>query len=403
MQKYIDSLMSNRQPSGRIYTEEEIKMYVQLTLEIDVLYTLPGLVSIGKAEYFYGSPFTTPVMEIGKYCYESVDLSNILITPGTKSAVVPESELDVYFNVYVYGLDEEDTINRIREFTNSVRFVMATQSGDSSIYYNRTTDYIKIRNLRIILKANKDIASILNRIPIGSMAVGYDGDKTYFSESAMIAYTHGYNVFDDRCISKSYISDLRYQCELRGFGLVYPQIRGWDEDTIILPHMRIFAKPPPNSVDFLDLDIKSVVTNGNPFDTYMSIYQTPEKCSFCFAEYFSCMLDKEDVINTIEEFDVLTATVDTNGIREEIVGTAMAFNDCLKKITCVRNNKYPYHGKDKNLADKFPKHFKRKLNPKVVTLLVIGLTDSKSTLSLMGVKELLDISINMLLEDINSY
>lgn len=197
-----------------------------------------------------------------------VDYSNILIAGGAVGSTLLQKDLNNDVDIFIYGLNPdqatEKIINLIQQIYESYEDAMikkqhsnedeTTDDQIESLVANLRTkrhmnntrnkyciniefkeapisrskhnivEFIpdaKVYKIQIILRLYKNISEILHGFDMGSSAIGYDGQRLYFTDLGKFAYEYSANIVDPSRRSTTYEYRL-YKYFRRGFHIILP-------------------------------------------------------------------------------------------------------------------------------------------------------------------------------------
>lgn len=133
---------------------------------------------------------------------------------------VPTSDVDLF----LYGLSEQQAIEKIREIEKSVR-----NSTASEILTVRTKNAVTIvseyptRHVQIILRLYSSISEVLTGFDVDCACAAYDGRQVYLAPRAVGAYITQCNRVDLTRRSPSYENRL-FKYSRRGFEIFWPDL-----------------------------------------------------------------------------------------------------------------------------------------------------------------------------------
>lgn len=130
---------------------------------------------------------------------KNLDFKGLLVAGGCISNALRGYLTDNFdIDIFIYGISKEEAyeklINIIRSF------------NPKYLIFNDNYVECSIHNVKIqfITTIKKNINEILYSFDLGSSAVGFDGEKLYFSEMGKFAYEYGCNIVSSRHMSSSY-------------------------------------------------------------------------------------------------------------------------------------------------------------------------------------------------------
>ena len=195
-----------------------------------------------------------------------IDMRNIIIAGGMVSSILLGSKSVHDVDIFIYGLDPQQATARVDEISETLcgaylHYLIKEQESKPGKKFRKEEDdgpppaptysYKCIRNqncvtitfddkfiFQIILRVYRSIDEILHGFDIGSSAVGFDGERLYFTSLSQFAYSYGCNIVDTSHRSTTYEYRLT-----KYYG------RGFE---IIVPHMNVSRMRNINSKYNLD-------------------------------------------------------------------------------------------------------------------------------------------------------
>jgi len=160
-----------------------------------------------------------------------INMQNILIAGGSVSSVLTKRDNFRDIDIFMYDLTEEEATKRINTLINDLsesylRHLKEQEKERSKTNNTKQTktrpkkityDFKYIRNkncvtiifddkyiVQIILRIYHNKSEILHGFDLGSSAVGFDGQKVYFTSLSKFAYEYSCNILDTNRRSTTY-------------------------------------------------------------------------------------------------------------------------------------------------------------------------------------------------------
>lgn len=168
---------------------------------------------------------------------QRLDMTNIFIAGGSVSNAILGVSYVSDIDMFIYGVDTDDATQLVIKILKSLdsdktltyvnyrksEYNITIHFTDNSI--NKTNKFEKSclgRTLQIIFRLYKTKSEILHGFDLGSSAVGFDGDRIYFTTLSKFAYEYGCNIVDTTRRSTTYEKRL-VKYNKRGFMIIMPK------------------------------------------------------------------------------------------------------------------------------------------------------------------------------------
>jgi hypothetical protein len=228
---------------------------------------------------------------------QNLDFSNLLIAGGfvskllfrngttvlprrRRAAIGLNNQRDI--DIFIYGLTEQEANQKVRSLIlhicnnsqqNTRRHMIIVEKHALSLFVDN-------EKFQIIFRLYKSISEILHGFDLGSSAVGFDGQRVYFTSLSKFCYENMCNIVDTTRRSPSYEYRLKKYFD-RGFRIVLPSLDIKRLDTknldygyhelCLLPFMMVsYKKINGNKIELHEFLTQNKWMNGRPSDYYQS-------------------------------------------------------------------------------------------------------------------------------------
>jgi hypothetical protein len=292
---------------------DDLYEYEALNKDVAWDYGLPTLTSQNHTNLFELRTKEQFIESINTHLpfLKNVSMDNLLLAGGVVSHFIQsKAKPSRDFDVFVYGLDETSATMRVNKFIvdmyNSFNHMVKEEADKMEknknisnpfnrfkILYNGSTRCHAYRNekcvnlqvgdfeFQIIFRLYKSISEILHGFDLGSSAVGFDGQKLYFTTLSKFAYEYRCNIVDCSRRSTTYEHRLKKYFD-RGFEIILPQM---DFQKVRLNYHK-YGMAEICELPHMVFSYKEAKPNKIYVDEFLSEYSNEK------SDYNSCNMDQ---------------------------------------------------------------------------------------------------------------
>ena len=141
--------------------------------------------------------------------------NNLLLAGGSMLNNVIKCEIETDYDLFLYGLTEDQANNKLKDLINSLNIMYIQRSENAITIISNGSE------IQIILRLYQTKAEILQSFDVDSCCVGYDGTHILITPRCLYAINNMINMFDFDRMSPSYEYRLaKYMT--RGFSVYVP-------------------------------------------------------------------------------------------------------------------------------------------------------------------------------------
>lgn len=139
-----------------------------------------------------------------------INVENVFVAGGSIFGTLFKAKYkDI--DLFIYGLDEEETENKIKEIIKAIRklrTITGVYRSVNAITIKTTSKYSDVKpvflEVQIILRLYKTPSEVIHGFDIDSCCMGYDGDNVYMTPRCAYSLSVGYNTINFERLSPSY-------------------------------------------------------------------------------------------------------------------------------------------------------------------------------------------------------